>query len=321
MSDFPADSSVLAISGGVGGAKLALGLARELDPDQLAVLVNTGDDFEHFGLHVSPDIDSVLYALAQLNNLEQGWGLAGETWSMMQAMSNLGGETWFQLGDRDLATHLFRNLALTRGATLTEVCRDLGLALGVKHPVLPMSDQAVRTVLMTDEGPLEFQHYFVRRHCEPSVSGIEFRGIEHAVPNPLVMSMLADPRLRAVILCPSNPFVSIDPILKLPGMREALRNSSAKIIAVSPIVGGAAIKGPAAKMLGELGLEVSAASVCRHYQDFLDSFVIDELDVKLRDSLEKSGLEVAVTNTMMTTLDDKQRLARFVLGLVDGASR
>ncbi|MFT5483849.1 MAG: LPPG:FO 2-phospho-L-lactate transferase [Halieaceae bacterium] len=319
MSDLAADSKVLAISGGVGGAKLALGLARELSANQLSFVVNTGDDFEHLGLHISPDIDSVLYGLAQLNDTDRGWGLAAETWSMMEAMANLGGETWFQLGDRDLATHLFRTQALSRGETLSQACRQLGLALGVEHLVMPMSDQPVGTVVLTDEGPMEFQHYFVRRQCQPAVSGIEFSGIDRASPNPEVMSMLEDPALRAVIICPSNPFVSVDPILGLPGLRNALKKTSAKIIAVSPIVGGAAIKGPAAKMLAELGLEVSAASVCRHYEDFLDSFVIDELDVTLKHSLEELGLEVAVTNTMMTTLDDKKRLARFVLDLIKGS--
>jgi LPPG:FO 2-phospho-L-lactate transferase len=304
---------ILALSGGVGGAKLVLGLSRVLAADELTIVANTGDDFEHLGLHISPDLDTVMYTLAGLNNQEQGWGLAGETWSMLAAMEQLGGESWFRLGDRDIATHLRRTELLAAGKTLTEVTAELCQQLSLSQTLLPMSDDSVRTFVDTERGELAFQHYFVREQCAPAVRGFSFRGLESANPNPALMNLLNDDILEAVIICPSNPFVSIDPILKLPGVTEALKRSSAKVIAVSPIVSGMAIKGPAAKMMRELSMPVTADAVAHYYGDLLDLFVIDESDVTLGKSIEQRGVSVATTPTVMKTIEDREHLARFVL--------
>ncbi len=310
---------VLALSGGVGGAKLALGLADALPAEQLAIIVNTGDDFNHLGLHISPDIDTLLYTLSGRSNEELGWGLAGESWQAMDALGELDGETWFRLGDRDLATHLWRSQALTNGLSLSQLTSRLAGLLGVKCAVHPMSDDPVRTVVHTNEGELPFQQYFVRRQCEPVVNGFEFSGIAEAVPNSSVMDLLRGDDLDAVIICPSNPFVSVDPILQLPGMYEAVRDAKAPLIAVSPIVAGMAIKGPAAKMMAELNMPVTALAVAEHYADrypgLLDCFVIDESDVTLAADIQRIGIEVAVSSTVMKTREDKQKLAKFTLNL------
>lgn len=307
---------VLALSGGVGGAKLALGLSKILAAEQLTVVANTADDFEHMGLHVSPDLDTVMYTLAGLNNQEQGWGLAGESWSMLSAMEQLGGETWFRLGDRDIATHLRRSQLLADGQSLTKITDTLCKQLGVSHTLLPMSNDPVRTFIDSDQGELPFQHYFVREQCQPIVKGFSFKGLESARATPELMALLADPNLQAVIICPSNPFVSVDPILKLSGVKEALKASAAKVIAISPIVAGAALKGPAAKMMQELSMPVTADAVARYYGDLLDLFVIDESDATLSDSMIQSGMEVAVTNTIMKSLEDRKNLASFVMHCV-----
>lgn len=307
---------ILALSGGVGGAKLALGLSRVLAEDELTIIANTADDFTHLGLHISPDLDTVMYTMAGLNNQEQGWGLAGETWSMLSAMEQLGGETWFRLGDRDIATHLRRTEMLAAGKTLTEVTVELCRQLDIGHTLLPMSNDRVRTLVDSDQGVLPFQHYFVRERCAPSVRGFSFRGLESAVANPALIEILADPALAAVIICPSNPFVSVDPILKLSGVRDALKSSTAKVVAVSPIVAGMAIKGPAAKMMAELSMPVTADSVAGHYGDLLDLFVIDESDATLSNTIERAGTPVAATQTVMKTLEDRENLARFVLGCI-----
>lgn len=309
--------NILAISGGVGGAKLALGLASELDPGHLSVLVNTGDDFQHLGLHISPDIDTLLYTLSGRSNRKQGWGLEGETWQVREALTQLGGETWFQLGDRDLATHLCRTGRLAAGETLSDVTRSLATAMGVETAVFPMSDDPVSTVVHTDEGDLPFQHYFVRRACEPRVSGFSFRGIERSRPSPALSELLESAQLSAVVICPSNPFVSIDPVLQVPGLWQQLAGLNVPVIAVSPIIAGQAVKGPAAKMMAELGLPVDAEAVMRHYSErypgLVDTFVIDEGDATLADNIAALGVNVAVTETLMRDLDDKRRLARFVL--------
>ena len=281
-----ANSKFLAISGGVGGAKLALGLARVLRPEQLTVVANTADDFEHLGLHIAPDLDTVMYTLAGLNNTEQGWGLAGETWRFLDALERLGGENWFRLGDMDLATHLYRSECMRRGESLTEVTAGLCDRLGVQAGLIPMTDDPVRTVVHTDQGELAFQHYFVREQCRPAVSGFHFDGIERARPQAQMLDLLTDPALAAIILCPSNPFVSIDPVLQLPGLRKAIVHSGAPVIAVSPIVGGIALKGPAAKMMSELGLRVSAEAVAAHYKGLVNTFVLDEGDAKLAPAIE-----------------------------------
>src|SRR5580704_12409697 len=267
---------VLALSGGIGGAKLALGLYRILPAGALTVVANTGDDFEHLGLAISPDIDTLLYTLASLDNLELGWGRRDETWTFMAALERLGGETWFRLGDGDLATHVERTRRLARGESLSAITDDFRRRFGIAARLLPASDDPVRTRLHTDEGWLDFQDYFVRRRCAPIVREIVFAGAETARPHPDILAALADPALRLVAICPSNPFISIDPILAVPGIRRALQDCPAPVLAVSPISGGKAVKGPTAKMMQELGLPVGAAAVARHYRDFLDLYVADE---------------------------------------------
>ena len=314
----------LALSGGVGGAKLVVGLARLIAPEHLVVAANTGDDFEHLGLHVSPDIDTLVYTLSGLANRETGWGRAGETWNFMAALAALGGETWFQLGDTDLAMHVERSRRLRAGESLSTITADLSARLGVAVRIVPMSDDPVRTVVETAGGPLDFQHYFVRERCAPVVTGFRFEGAAAARPQPLVLEALADPALGMVVICPSNPFISIDPILALPGLRERLAKCPAPVIAVSPIVGGGAIKGPTAKMMGELGMAVTAAGVAAHYGDLLDGFVIDRADANLAEVLHQAGLAVRVADTVMESLEDREALASAVLGFAaeirDGAS-
>ncbi|MBT4523098.1 MAG: 2-phospho-L-lactate transferase [Halieaceae bacterium] len=311
---------IIAITGGVGGAKLSLGLADLLADGQLDVLVNTGDDFGHMGLHICPDVDTLLYTLAGRSNTKLGWGLEGESWNVMDALSELSGDTWFRLGDKDLATHLWRTQALASGLNLAEVTTALARHLGVAAKVHPMTQDPVRTIVHSEEGDLPFQHYFVRRHCEPQVRGFFFEGIESARPNEAVIQLLSAGVVEAVIICPSNPFVSIDPVLQVPGMWRALQACAAPVIAVSPIVAGHAIKGPAAKMMRELGVPATALAVAQYYGQrypgLLDYFVIDDSDAILADSIRALDINVAITPTIMRTRKDKQDLARFVLQLV-----
>lgn len=301
---------VLAISGGIGGAKLALGLYRVLPPDALTVVCNTGDDFEHLGLQVSPDVDTVLYTLAGLANRALGWGREHETWTFMQVLERLGGETWFRLGDGDLALHVERTRRLAAGETPGAIIDDVRRRLGVAARIVPMSDQAVRTRVHTAHGVLAFQEYFVKLRCEPAVRGFEFAGAASARPAAAFLAALADDALQAVVICPSNPFISIDPLLAVPGARDALRACAAPVLAVSPVIGDRAVKGPTAKMMRELGLAVSAASVAAHYRPLIDGFVLDAADAALADALEVPCL---VTRTLMRSNDDKQALAREVL--------
>lgn len=304
---------VLALSGGVGGAKLALGLAKTLNVDQLTIVANTADDFEHLGLYISPDLDTVMYTLAGLNNTSQGWGLAGESWQMMDAIESLGGESWFRLGDRDLATHVLRSQRLREGKSLSDVTSDLAKKLGVNHRLLPMTEDAVRTRVKTTMGELDFQTYFVREQCIPAVSDVYFEGGDVAKPQAEFVSLLADDALDAIIICPSNPFVSVEPILRLKGIRDLLASSQAPVIAVSPIVGGLALKGPAAKMMMELNMPVTAQAVAAYYGDLLDGFVLDHADADLADAISHTGVRVLTTETVMTTLQDRKDLAQSVL--------
>jgi LPPG:FO 2-phospho-L-lactate transferase len=305
---------VLALSGGVGGAKLALGLARVLPPGALTVVANTGDDFEHLGLHVAPDLDTVTYALAGLDNPQTGWGRRDETWSFMAALAELGGETWFRLGDRDLAIHVERTRRLKAGETLSEITADLTRRLGIASRILPMTNDAVRTRVQTREGVLDFQRYFVGLQCAPEVSGFVFDGAAQAVPQPDVVAALRDPDLRAVIICPSNPFISIDPILALPGLRAALAATAAPVIAVSPIIAGRAVKGPTAKMMTELGLTVDPLTVAAHYRGIIDGYMMDDADSHMAAMLD---LPVETTRTLMQSLDEREALARAVLDFAD----
>lgn len=306
----------LAISGGVGGAKLALGLAHQLSPGELTIVANTGDDFEHLGFAISPDLDTVMYTLADLANKELGWGQAGETWQFLEALERLGGESWFRLGDRDLATHTMRTSMLRDGASLSEVTATLCTRLGIEHEIVPMSDHPVRTMVIREDGaPLSFQHYFVRDLCVPVVSGFTFDGIDGAAPSPGFAHALESG--APVVICPSNPFVSVDPVLSLQGVRDTLRASPAPVIAVSPIVGGQAIKGPAAKMMKELGMPQTAVAVASHYRGLVDAFVLDSVDEHLAPEIAGLGMEVLVTNTMMISLDDRVALARAVLDFAE----
>lgn len=303
----------LALTGGVGGAKLCLGFAHELAAGQIAFVVNTGDDFEHLGLHIAPDLDTLTYTLSGLSNPELGWGRRDESWNFITAFGELGGETWFNLGDADLAIHLRRTEMLRAGSGLGEVTAKLTAALGITHLMLPMSDDPVRTRVHTEAGTLAFQHYFVRERCAPAVTGFEFAGAEHARPTAAIMQRLAEPSLAAIFICPSNPYVSIDPILAVPGLRDALANAPAPVIAVSPIVDGAAIKGPTAKMMRELSVPATAPAVAAHYAGLIDGFILDERDAAARAEVEALGIATIVAETVMLTLDDRIALARTAL--------
>jgi LPPG:FO 2-phospho-L-lactate transferase len=312
---------ILALAGGVGGAKLANGLAQVVPGAALTVAVNTGDDFEHLGLAVSPDLDTVMYTLAGLNNLETGWGRAGETWAFMAALGALGGATWFNLGDQDLATHVERTRRLKAGDSLSAITADFCARLGIAHAVVPMADTPVRTMVETDQGWLPFQDYFVRLKCAPRVAAFRFDGAAAAAPSPGLRAALEDTALRAIVICPSNPFVSVDPILAVPGVREALARRRAPLVAVSPIVGGQALKGPALKMLQELGRETSALGVARHYAGLLDGFVIDRQDAALEPAIAALGPRVLATDTIMADRAAQARLAAAVVAFATGLRR
>lgn len=299
----------IAFAGGVGGAKMADGLYQALPPEDLTVVVNTGDDFEHLGLTICPDLDTVCYTLAGLANPETGWGRGGESWQALDSLVELGGPDWFRLGDKDLGTHLERSRRLAAGESLNAITRDFCAAWGIQCRVLPMSDQPVRTIVDSEEGDLAFQDYFVRRRCEPVVRGFRFEGAEAAQPAPGVLDAIAEAEM--VLLCPSNPWVSIAPILALPGLREALTGKA--IIAVSPIIGGAALKGPAAKMYRELGIEPSALAVAEHYRGLLRGLVIDTEDADQAGAIEALGIMPLVTDSIMRDGADRLRLARQVL--------
>lgn len=295
----------VAISGGVGGAKLSLGLAHVLG-EQLTIIANTGDDFEHLGLHVSPDVDTALYTLAGVVNETTGWGRSNETWTFMQALDGLGGPQWFRLGDGDLATHVERTCRLRAGETLTMITGDFARRLGIKADVLPMSNEPVRTMVATVDGEIGFQDYFVRQQCKPAVRGLRFQGAKAARPSPEVLATLADPALAGIIICPSNPWLSVDPILGVSGMKAAIRAAGVPVVAVTPIIAGKAVKGPTAKIMDELGLSPDATEVARHYEGLIDGFVIDTADASLRD---KIGVPVHVAQTLMRSLQDRIALA------------
>jgi LPPG:FO 2-phospho-L-lactate transferase len=309
---------VLALSGGVGGAKLALGLRNVAPAGKLTIVANTGDDFEHLGLHVSPDIDTLLYTLAGLDNPETGWGRRDETWTFMAALAGLGGETWFRLGDADLAIHVERSRRLSAGEPLSDVIRDFAQRLGVGAAIVPMSDDPVRTRVRTPGGWLDFQRYFVEQQCRPQVMEFSYDGAEMATPHPDFIAAVTHPELRAVVICPSNPFISIEPILAVPGVREALRTCAAPVVAVAPIVGDRAVKGPTAKMMRELGIKVSAETVAERYADLLDGYVVDDGDSALLPTLPVPAI---ATKAVMVSLADREQLAKMTLALADDISR
>jgi LPPG:FO 2-phospho-L-lactate transferase len=305
---------VVALSGGIGGAKLALGLSRIVEADNLIVVANVGDDFEHLGLSISPDADTLTYTLAGLDNTKLGWGRRDETWSFMETLTALGGEDWFRLGDRDLAIHVERTRLLKRGESLSAITADFCRRLGVGPRVLPVTDDRLRTRLRTDEGWLDFQDYFVRLQCRTAVRELAFEGAEEARPHPDLLAALRDERLRAVVICPSNPFISVEPILAVSGMRRALSVCAAPVVAVSPIIGGRAVKGPTAKIMTELGMNPSAAAVAERYRDLIDGYVMDAADAE---EAAQVAARVTLAPTLMTTLAERERLARVVLEAAD----
>ncbi len=318
----PVHRRIVALAGGVGGAKLAHGLAQVLPPEDLTVIVNTGDDFEHLGLYICPDLDTVCYTLAGLANPETGWGRADETWQAITDIERLGGPAWFRLGDKDLATHLERTRRLKEGQCLSEITREFCKAWGIEQTILPMSDQTVRTVVETDDGDLEFQEYFVHRRCEPRVKGFRFDGIAAARPAAGVVEAIE--QAEAIVVCPSNPWVSIAPILAVLFLAPAPLSQNweggwgegKKVVAVSPIIGGQAVKGPAAKMYRELGIEPSALAVARHYRGLVTGFVLDKVDAQLEAEVRRLNMRALVTETLMRTSEDRRRLAEDVLNFI-----
>jgi LPPG:FO 2-phospho-L-lactate transferase len=314
----PQRSLVVALSGGIGGAKLVLGLSRSMPPADLLVIVNTSDDFEHLGLAISPDLDTVTYTLAGLDDPRRGWGRRNETWTFMSALASLGGETWFQLGDGDLAIHVERTRRLRAGESLSVITADFCRRLGIATRVVPMTDDQVRTRLETDRGLLEFQDYFVRQGCAPVVLKVTYAGAPTARAHSDALAALHDPRLRAVVICPSNPLLSIEPVLAVPGISDAIAGCAAPVIAVSPIIGGRAVKGPTAKMMAELGVPVTAAAVARRYAHLLDGYVLDHADAGDAGVLD---IPVAAAKTLMLTGEDREGLARAVLAHADALAQ
>ena len=310
----------LAFTGGVGGAKLCVGLSKILSAYEIAFVVNTGDDFIHLDFPICPDLDSLMYALSAENNEELGWGRKGETWNFLRSFAELGGENWFQLGDRDLAVHVMRKQLLREGLTLSEVTSELYQRFGISHAVLPMTNEQVATKIESQGELKSFQKYFVREKCEPKIEKIVYHGSEHAKPVPAVLEKLKDPNLSGVIICPSNPFLSIDPILSLETIKSVFLSLDVPVIAVSPIIHGNAVKGPTDKIMTELGFNQSALGVAEHYDNLITHFVLDNADVNLRSEIEKLGLSVLVCNTLMKTLDDKIELADNVIKFIKNTS-
>lgn len=309
---------VLALCGGIGGAKLALGLYGILPAGSLTVVVNTGDDFEHLGLAISPDLDTVLYTLGGVADPQRGWGRAGETWQFMTALRQLGGEAWFQLGDLDLAMHVERTRRLRAGQGLATFAAHAARQFGISARILPMTDDPVHTVVATDGGDLPFQRYFVEQRCAPAVRGLRFEGCEQARPATGLIDLMADPALRAIVICPSNPYLSVDPILAVPGVRATLMAAAAPVVAVSPIIGGRAVKGPTDKIMAELGIAATTAAIAAHYEGLIDGLVIDHADAQDADG---ANVRTLVTHTMMNDLSDRQRLAGEILGFADSLPR
>ena len=311
---------IVALAGGGGGAKLAHGLAQILKPEELTIIVNTGDDFEHYGLYICPDLDTVCYTLAGLANPETGWGRVDESWNAIENASKLGGLDWFKLGDRDLGTHLERTRRMKAGDSLSKITRDFCKAWGIQHTVLPMSDSPVRTIVETDEGELAFQEYFVHRRCEPRVKGFRFEGADEAEPASGAREAIES--ADAIVICPSNPWVSVDPILKVFSLTPSPLplGEGKRVVAVSPIIGGETVKGPAAKMYRELGIEPSALAVANHYQGVITHFVMDTVDSQLTESVRGLNMRTLVTNTLMKSHEDRRQLAQAIFQFVGSDS-
>lgn len=305
------------LSGGVGGAKLVSGFGALINSAEVRVIANTADDFMHLGLNISPDIDTLMYTLAGIANPQTGWGIVDETFSCMSALDELDGATWFRLGDKDLATHLQRTTMLQKGSSLSDVTAALCSALEVQIPIIPMTNDVVATRVHTDDGVLDFQDYFVRRQAQPAVKRLVYAGSDTAAIAPTARDALLRDSLKAIVITPSNPYLSIDPILSIAGIGEALRESKVPVIAVSPIVGGRALKGPTAKIMNELGLESSALAIAKHYHGTIDGLVIDTTDSALQGSIEALGIKVYVSNTVMIDLISKKDLAAAITDFAD----
>ena len=303
---------IVALAGGIGAARFLEGLARVVDPERMFIIGNTADDAEFHGLHVSPDLDTVMYTLAGLADPARGWGIRGDTFRCLEALGRLGADTWFQLGDRDIATHLFRSYALRQGQTLCRVTAALTDALGVRSQIVPMSNEPIRSRIRTPRGELEFQTYFVRRRARDRVLGVCYAGVEGATPAPGILAAIANS--AAIVVCPSNPFISIGPILAVPGIREALRRARARVAVISPIVGGRALKGPAARMMRSMKLRPSAVQVAKLYADFTGIFVLDTIDATQAPRVNALGIRPVVTDTIMRGLRERKALARVVAG-------
>ena len=305
------------LSGGVGGAKLVLGLSRALINKDFMTIVNTGDDFVHLGLKICPDIDTIIYTLADLVDQKRGWGLKDESWNFLDKTKLLGGEGWFNLGDKDLATHVHRTQRLAKGEDLASITKSLASSFGVETKLVPMTNDIVSTVVETPEGDLAFQHYFVRDRCLPTVKGFRFEGIKSSVINPLIQEYARENNKSAVLLAPSNPFVSIDPILNVPVMTDELVGMKGPKIAISPIINSKAVKGPAAKMMQELGVPSTSIEIANHYKGLIDAIVIDHADAPLSKKIEDLGIKVFTTNTVMHSLNEKITLANECLNFIE----
>jgi len=304
---------ITALAGGVGAARFLQGLLKLVAEEELTVIVNTGDDIELYGLHISPDLDIVMYTLAGIVDEEKGWGIRGDTFYCLEMLQRYRYETWFGLGDRDIATHIHRTYLLKGGLQLSQVTATLSQSLGLKVRIIPMTDERFETIVLTDKGRMHFQEYLVKRGAQDKVINVEFEGVENAHPSPAVLDSLSNS--DTIVICPSNPIVSIGTILSINGVRNALRETRAKVVAVSPIVGGAPVKGPADKLMLGLGVEVSAYGVASLYKDFLDAFIIDHVDKVEKPRIEALGMRVVVTNTIMRTIQDKVQLADVILSL------
>jgi LPPG:FO 2-phospho-L-lactate transferase len=307
----PCDKIVVALCGGVGGAKLAHGLYQILDPGALHVVVNTADDFQHLSLHISPDLDTVLYTLGGRADMDRGWGRSEESWRFLGALEEVGGETWFQLGDQDLAMHVLRTHWLDWGKPLSAFAQHVARKFDIAAQIIPMTDDTVATWVTTDDGLMPFQQYFVREKCEPRIRAIHFEGAGQAKPPAAAIAALKDPRLKAIIICPSNPYLSIDPILSIPGIKDAVLEASCPVVAVSPIIKGRSVKGPTAKIMTELGIHPSWEFIARHYRGLIDGLLIEDGDSS--EGNMNFHLSVQSAPILMKTLEDRRRLGETVI--------
>ena len=314
-----ASGKIIALSGGIGGAKLGLGLHQIYAPEELYFITNTGDDFLYLGFYIAPDVDTLVYTLAGVNNTETGWGRADETWKTHNVLSELGADNWFKLGDKDLALHLHRSKALRNGERLTSITQDIANRFHLKATVLPMSDHMIQTVVDTNKGLLSFQEYFVKQASKPKIKNISFKS-KNPEPSAEVTEILMDPGLKGIVICPSNPYLSIDPILSIEKIRQSITESKRPRVAVSPIINGQSVKGPTTKIMNELGLEANVLTIAQHYKDYIDGIVIDTSDQDYVGQIESMGIQVKLSEIMMNNDDDKKRVAEDVIHFIDHIS-